>query len=201
MRKRWFLRGKEAPQLCGGDTWGNVEGEDRGEEPEERKSERSRDTGKEIRKDKAAVKAQIFIKDAGGSNQMPAENLVPPRTCLPAKKLERKGGAKLVSERMTFARGLDFDEKSIGRQQVCTGARKDQPRCKLSGLVPNYCLRGPAPLSLPCSFQHPETACIGLHIKALRKKQFFPVQSPTVCQVAWKEEQLHKMPFFISGST
>jgi len=76
---------------------GNVEREDR-EEPEEWKSERTRDTGEEIGKGKAADKAQIFMKDAGGSRQMPGENLVPPRTCLPAEKLEEKGRTKLVSE-------------------------------------------------------------------------------------------------------
>lgn len=117
------MREREALWLWRGNTGGDVEGKDRGEEPEEWKSERSGDTGEEIGKDKAADKAQIVTKDAGGSNQMPGENLVPPRTCLPAEKLEGRGGTKLVFERAAFAGGSQLN-KSVGIQQVCVGARK-----------------------------------------------------------------------------
>lgn len=54
---------------------------------------------------------------------MPGEIIVPPRTCLPTEKLEEKGGTKLVSERIAFARGSQLNEKSVSRQQVHVCAR------------------------------------------------------------------------------
>lgn len=62
--------------------------------------------------------------------------------------------------------------------------------------------RGPVFLYLSCSFQHPKTIGTALHIKALHKNLFFffPVQFPTACQVAWKAEQLHKMPFLFQAA-
>lgn len=77
---------------------------------------------------------------------------------------------------------------------------KGQPRCKLLGLVPIHHLFKRACPSLSCSFQHPENICTALYMKELCKKLFFPVQSPTVCQVAWKAEQLHKMPFLYQAT-
>lgn len=79
---------------------------------------------------------------------MPGENVIPPRTCLPAEKMEGKGGTKLVSERMAFARDLRMSEKSVGRQQDCISPRKGQPRCKFLGLVSIHCFSKRACLSL-----------------------------------------------------
>lgn len=100
---------------------------------------------------------------------------------------------KLLPERTVFTGVSRQNERSVGRHQVCTSTRKDQPNViayvwyQFTAL-----LRGPALFFLSCSFQHTDNMYAAFYYV---KGFFFSVQSPAACQVAWKAEQLHKIPF------
>lgn len=60
-------------------------------------------------------------------------------------------------------------------------------------------LRGPAPLFMSCSFQHPEAICTALHIKALCKNHFFFSLCSLLQRARWhgRQNSCTKCPFYI----
>lgn len=133
MRKRCILAEREVPRPSGGNTGGNVEGEDR-EEPEESSQKGAGTLLRKLRRTKQLISRDLHQRWERSNAR---GDVVPPRTRLPAVKLKGEGGTKLVSGRTAFAGGSRLN-KTVGRQQVC--ARKGQPSGKPLGLVPILCL-------------------------------------------------------------
>lgn len=131
-----FDREREFPRPSGGNAGDNVEGEDGGKEPEESSQKEAGTLVRKLGRTKQLISTDLHQRREQSNAR---GNVVPPRTRLPAVKLEGKGGTKLVSGRTAFAGGSRLN-KTVGRQQVCVGARKGQPSGKPLGLVPILCL-------------------------------------------------------------